>query len=113
MTMRLTRDAYAQIILQDMQWLFRQPRSLERDHIAGVLRVEQICSRDTASRLWSELDSQRDANGEFTPLAMALQALSDHGCDCGTDEPGTCLACVCEAALKDLWIALKEHSSRG
>ncbi|MFA5053207.1 MAG: hypothetical protein WC565_04075, partial [Parcubacteria group bacterium] len=69
-------------------------------------------ARDTASRLWSELDSERDANGEFTPLAMALQAISDHGCDCGTDEPGSCLACVCEAALKDLWIALKEHSTR-
>ena len=49
------------------------------------------------------LAGERDAEGNLTPLALALDALSDHGCDCGTDEPGTCLACVCEAALRALW----------
>lgn len=46
---------------------------------------------------------QRDANGNLTDLALACNALQDNGCDCGTDEPGTCLACRCEAALKILY----------
>lgn len=45
---------------------------------------------------------QRDAEGNLTPLALALNALGDHGCDCGTDESGSCLACLCEAALLSL-----------
>ena len=55
---------------------------------------------------WLALKDQRDDRGMLTPLALALDAIDDNGCDCGTDEPGTCLACLCEAALKDLWTAL-------
>jgi hypothetical protein len=33
-------------------------------------------------------------------MALALDAIENHGCDCGTDEPGTCLACRCEKALR-------------
>jgi hypothetical protein len=46
--------------------------------------------------------SQRDTSGKLTPLALALEAIEGNGCDCGTDEPGTCLACRCEDALDDL-----------
>lgn len=53
---------------------------------------------------WSlAIKEQRDADGKLTDLALACDALEDNGCDCGTDEPGTCLACLCEAALKSLW----------
>lgn len=46
---------------------------------------------------------QRDKHGNLTPLAMALLALSEHGCDCGLDDDGPlCLACTCEAALVSL-----------
>ena len=52
---------------------------------------------------WTKLKDERDAEGLLTPLALALDALEDNGCDCGEDEPGPCLACRCEAALRDLW----------
>lgn len=52
---------------------------------------------------WNEIKAERDADGNLTPLALAVDALEDNGCDCGTDEPGTCFACRCEAALRDLW----------
>lgn len=36
--MRLTRWAYQQLIDEDIEWLLKQPRTLERDHIEQVLR---------------------------------------------------------------------------
>ncbi len=50
---------------------------------------------------FEDMCDQLDAEGNLTKLAMALGALADHGCDCGTDEPGTCLGCLCEAALRE------------
>ena len=32
-------------------------------------------------------------------LIRAEEWMSDKGCDCGADEPGTCALCVAEAAL--------------
>ena len=52
---------------------------------------------------WYDVHLERDGDGLLTPVAMACDAITEHGCDCGTDEAGTCLACVCEAALRDLW----------
>jgi hypothetical protein len=46
----------------------------------------------------SESD-ERDAAGHLTDWALAVSALEDNGCDCGDDEPGTCLACACELAM--------------
>jgi hypothetical protein len=43
---------------------------------------------------------ERDADGNLTPWALACDALHDNGCDCDEDEPGTCLACRCEAAMQ-------------
>lgn len=64
-------------------------------------------SRDKLIEEWSSpsMKEQRDASGNLTSLALAINALEDHGCDCGTDEPGTCLACLCEAALRSQWEA--------
>jgi len=43
---------------------------------------------------------ERDEHGYLTDTALAIEALENNGCDCGTDEPGTCLACRCEKALR-------------
>lgn len=51
----------------------------------------------------TEMDEreERDENGELTPWALAFDAIADHGCDCGVDEPGTCVACRCARALRN------------
>lgn len=36
--MRVSRRAYQELIDGDIEWLLRQPRDLERDHIEAVLR---------------------------------------------------------------------------
>lgn len=53
------------------------------------------------SVLFEDMIEQQDSQGNLTKLAMALSALIDNGCDCGQDEPGTCLGCLCEAALRE------------
>ena len=58
---------------------------------------------------WSQMRLERDDNGLLTPLALTLNAISDYGCDCGTDEPGTCLCCLCENALRDQWEQLNGY----
>jgi hypothetical protein len=47
----------------------------------------------------SDID-ERDADGNLTDWALAFDALGDCGCDCGVDEPGSCLACLCEQAMR-------------
>lgn len=59
-------------------------------------------SKASCAISWLNARLETDENGDLTPLAIALNAISANGCDCGTDEPGTCLACVCEKALKDM-----------
>ena len=44
--------------------------------------------------------NERNIYGALTDWALAWAALDDYGCDCGEDEPGTCLACRCERAMK-------------
>jgi len=43
-----------------------------------------------------------DQREQLTDWALARSALADNGCDCGCgpDERGTCLACVCERAMR-------------
>ena len=36
-----------------------------------------------------------------TVLAAAREWMAEDGCDCGTDEPGTCALCQVEAAVSD------------
>lgn len=50
---------------------------------------------------WTSMTEERDSDGKLTKLAQALDAIEGNGCDCGTDEPGTCLACLCEEALHE------------
>jgi hypothetical protein len=57
---------------------------------------------------WLDMANDRDASGDLTPLAQALDCIGGTGCDCGVDEPGSCIGCVCESALKWQWQAGKE-----
>ena len=50
-----------------------------------------------------DLLEQRDADGLLTPLALALDAILNGECDCSWDEPGPCVECLCDVALRDLW----------
>lgn len=38
MPTKLNRDAYAQLVAEDIAWLRKQPRSLEREHILLILQ---------------------------------------------------------------------------
>ncbi len=38
MAHKLTRDAYVQLIEEDIAWIMKIPRTLEREHIILVLR---------------------------------------------------------------------------
>lgn len=60
---------------------------------------------------WSDMEKERDADGNLTPLAKALQSISKNDCHCGDDDLAIgekCLLCLCEAALKDLWHQLNQ-----
>ena len=48
MGMIVNRDAYQKLIDEDIEWLLKQPRSLERDHIVSVLKnsVERIYGKE-------------------------------------------------------------------
>ena len=39
MSMKLNRAGYQQLIDEDLAWLMKQPRTLERDHIAEIVRL--------------------------------------------------------------------------
>lgn len=60
-------------------------------------------TQEIVSDQWMAMKDQRGPDGFLTPLALALDALEDNGCDCGGGEKGSCLSCLCEAALLDLW----------
>lgn len=44
----VNREAYQKLIDKDIEWLLKQPRSLERDHIVNVLKnsVKQIYGKE-------------------------------------------------------------------
>jgi len=52
---------------------------------------------------WLKLKNQRCPDGRLTPLALALTALEDHGCDCDESAPDICLACLCVSAFKHIY----------
>ena len=44
----INREAYQKLIDEDIEWLLKQPRSLERDHIVNVLKnsVEWVYGKE-------------------------------------------------------------------
>ena len=95
-------------------WLFKRGKifcSRCRYHKGDNLKRNPprwvISRQEDAKMNWFHAKNDRDENGELTPLALAIDAIEGNGCDCGEDEPGTCLACLCEAALKYLFEKLE------
>ena len=48
MGMKVNREAYQKLIDEDIEWLMKQPRSLEHDHIVSVLKnsVERLYGKE-------------------------------------------------------------------
>ena len=48
MGMMVNREAYQKLIDEDIEWLLKQPRSLERDYIVSVLKnsVERLYGKE-------------------------------------------------------------------
>ena len=48
MGMMVNREAYQKLIDEDVEWLLKQPRTLERDHIVSVLKnsVERLYGKE-------------------------------------------------------------------
>ena len=44
----INKEAYQKLIDDDIEWLLKQPRSLERDHIVSVLKnsVERLYGKE-------------------------------------------------------------------
>jgi hypothetical protein len=76
------------------------------DQIAARARELQTSDRTSpASDDWSRARTEQDRSGNPTTLALALDALALHGCECGadTDEEGSCAVCRSEVALRELF----------
>jgi hypothetical protein len=57
-----------------------------------------LCSRDDVVKLLQPLEA--DVERLRGALRHAVEWLDEQGCDCGTDEPGTCALCEAHAALR-------------
>lgn len=97
MNMRMTRDSYEEIITQDLEWLRRQPRSLESEHIAVVLEhsvnleypKREPFERPEAMSLDVVVSGCKnigyDLNcGACAEVFFTGGGISDHGPDCKT-----------------------------
>ena len=56
MTMPVNRETYSKMIEEDLVWLNKQPRSLERNHIENILLKEQLMFSNISNvgDLWHE-----------------------------------------------------------
>ena len=75
-------------------------REVPSDDIATVHSTSGDTDQCSRCRGLGDQRHERDAKGALTDWALACNALVDNGCDCGEDEEGTCLACVCERAMR-------------
>ena len=81
----------------------------ERDELAAEFPKFVESVRDIARRFDARvtpIEQERDAaRAKVARLRSALvhadEWLDELGCDCGTDEPGTCAFCDCRAALAE------------
>jgi len=75
-------------------------REVRYDDIATVHSSSGDTDQCSRCRGLGDQRHERDAKGALTDWALACDALADNGCDCGEDEPGTCLGCLCERAMR-------------
>lgn len=54
MSMKLNRAAYQQLVDEDLEWLSKQPRTLEREHVIQIVR--QSVDREYPEHDPAELD---------------------------------------------------------
>ena len=74
---RIRREAYEQLIWEDLDWLMQQPRSLERDHIALVLKASP--GREYSSR--DEVQTALRHLGEaFSSIELLAYAATRRAC---------------------------------
>lgn len=83
MSMQICKEAYQELIDGDIEWLLRQPRDLERDHIEAVLRKsvellygkkEQLMKIENIKFKAKRLDNGEWIIGSF--VVMKIPALS-------------------------------------
>ena len=48
----INAEAYRKLVQEDLDWLMNQPRTLERDHIAVILRCQIRDAADVVDREW-------------------------------------------------------------
>jgi hypothetical protein len=72
----LNRSAYERLIEEDLEWLMRQPRSLEREHIADIVRVSP--DREYGPPRLSRMDKAR--------VDVVLRRRLDNFRELGADE---------------------------
>ena len=71
-----------------------------------------MSKKESFDKVWTEIANGKMGRRELTPFVLALSALLDYGCDCGEGEEGTCLVCLCETALRDLWEENQRYRER-
>jgi chromosome segregation ATPase len=49
--MKVTRSAYEELIQEDIDWLMKQPRTLERDHIILIVKQSPEVEYDIADKI--------------------------------------------------------------
>ena len=52
MGLTLCKSAYERLVKEDIEWLLKQPRSLERDHIRMILEASPKHEYDDQKSLW-------------------------------------------------------------
>lgn len=71
---RLNRHAYQRLINEDLEWLSRQPRSLEREHIEVIVRQSPEREYTRAS---SSAEGVRDYNAGYVAGLEAAAKIAD------------------------------------
>jgi hypothetical protein len=60
MSIDLTREAYQKLVNEDIEWLLKQPRTLEREHIEAIVSHSVSLLYDKIESLKEEVNALRD-----------------------------------------------------
>lgn len=63
MSSKMARSSYKTMLAEDLEWLLKQPRTLERDHIAEIMRRSLVHEYEAADVVESAV-RWRVAGGE-------------------------------------------------
>jgi hypothetical protein len=79
----INREAYAKLIAGDLAWLEQQPRTLEREHIAAVLRdsiARYAAPPVLTEERWFPLQADSRTPGPLRiPWSVAVKAYGKYG----------------------------------